>query len=261
MMAGPRTFILASITSEDLDFSYDVEAQVVSQFGISGTRAGDNIILSVGAIKLVTGSLFGLDGDGLHDGAIFTLNIVAGTKILGGGGNGGNGGDSIFDPEPPNLGNFAQAGTNGSAGFTPIRLGCDTFIKGAAGNIELGYGGGGGGGGDFGPDAGGGGGGGGGAPLGTARGLGGDFGTGTGSGPPSSGTAGTNATETAKGTGGAGSEAAGAGGNGAESGTAAQAGVAGDAAGGSAGSDGGAISKQGFTVTIDGGITVVGVQF
>ena len=259
MMAGPRTFILASITSEDLDFSYDVEAQVRSQFSISSTIAGDNIILSVGAVKLVTGSLFGLDGDGLHDGAIFTLNIVSGTKILGGGGNGGDGGDGEFDPEPPHTGNNATAGDSGDIGFTPIRLGCTTFIKGAAGNIELGYGGGGGGGGDWGPDGGGGGGGGGGAPLGTNRGLGGSGGTGTGGAGQANGSAGTNATETAKGTGGAGGNDGGAGGDGAESGTAAQAGGAGNAAGGSAGSDGGAVSKQGFDVTIDGGITVVGV--
>ncbi|KKK71482.1 hypothetical protein LCGC14_2913470 [marine sediment metagenome] len=118
MMAGPRTFILASITAEDLDFSYDVETQVVSQFSISGTRAGDNIILSVGAIKLVIGSLFGFDGDGLHDGAILTLNIVSGTKILGGGGNGGAGGDGEFDPEPPHVGNSARAGASGGTLLT-----------------------------------------------------------------------------------------------------------------------------------------------
>ena len=257
---GGRTFILDSITSEDLDFSYDVESQVVSKFSISGTRAGDQIVLSIGAVKLVTGSLFGLDGDGLHDGAIFTLNIVSGTKILGGGGNGGKGGDAFFDTEPPNLDNSAEVGGNGDSGFTPIRLGCDTFIKGAAGDIELGYGGGGGGGGDWGPNAGGGGGGGGGAPLGTNRGLGGAGGIASGGSGLVNGTAGTNATETAKGTGGAGGNDGGAGGDGAESGTASQAGGAGDAAGGSAGSDGGSISLQGFTVTIDGGITVVGVQ-
>ena len=256
-MAGPRTFILDSITSEDLDFSYDVEAQVISKFGISGTIAGDNIILNIAAIKLVTGSVSGLDASDLHDNAIFTINIVAGTKILGGGGNGGEGGDSFFDQEPPNLGNSAQAGTDGGSGLTPIRLGCVTFIKGAAGNIELGYGAGGGGGGDYGPPAGGGGGGGGGAPLGTFRGKGGGAGTGE-NGAPSSGTAGNDATETTKGIGGAGSEDAGAGGNGAESGTAAQVGVNGNAPGGSAGSNGGAIDKQGFDLTVDGGITVIG---
>jgi len=258
MFAGPRTFILTSITAEDLDFSYDVEGQVVSQFGISGTRAGDNVILSVGAVKLVTGTVLGLDGSSLHDNAIFTLNIVSGTKILGGGGNGGVGGFAVFDPEPPNIGNAAGAGTNGGIGHTPIRLGCTTFIKGAAGNIELGYGGGGGGGGDWGPSAGGGGGGGGGAPLGTNRGLGGAGGNAEGGSGSVNGTAGGNATETVKGAGGAGGNDGGAGGNGAQVGVAAQAGGSGNAAGGSAGSDGGAISKQGFDLTVDGGITVIG---
>ena len=261
MFAGPRTFILTSITVEDLDFSYDVEAQVISQFSISSTRAGDNIILSVGAIKLVTGSLFGLDGDGLHDGAIFTLNIVSGTKILGGGGNGGMGGLGEFDPEPPHLANNATAGLTGGSGLTPIRLGCDTFIKGAAGNIELGYGAGGGGGGDWGPDGGGGGGGGGGAPLGTNRGLGGTGGQGIGGGGAANGSAGSNATETSFGAGGAGGNDGGAGGKGGDVDDTQASGSSGNAAGGSAGSDGGSISKQGFTVTIDGGITIVGVQF
>ncbi len=253
MMPGPRTFILTSITAEDLSFTYNVEAQVVSQFGISGTQFGDNIMLSIGAVKLLTLSL-GLDADGLHDDAIFTLNIVSGTKILGRGGSGGKGGDAEFDPEPPHVSNVAFAGSKGKIGSTPIRLGCTTFIKGAGGNIELGYGGGGGGGGDFGPPAGGGGGGGGGAP----DALGGSGGFASGGAGPTNGSSGSAATETGFGSGGAGGRDAGAGGDGGDVDDTQTAGTSADAAGGAAGSDGKAISKQGFDVTIDGGITVVG---
>jgi len=269
---GGGLFIL-DLTTEDLALNFNVEAEVLSKFGVS-TRAGDRIVINLSAVDFVASEsgVYAIDGNGLDDNASLAIKFTAGTWLSGRGANGGKGGDAEFDIEEST--DISDPGSPGNNGGIAIRLGCDTELLGS-GDVERGYGagggggggapssagkdgGGGGGGGDWGPNAGGGGGGGGGAPLGTNRGLGGTGGNASGGTGTVNGSVGSNATETAKGIGGAGGNDGGAGGNGAESGTASQAGGSGNAAGGSAGSDGGAISKQGFDLTVDGGITVVG---
>ena len=253
MFGGARSIILASLTVEDLALAYDVEAQISSQFpGLAPSRAGDKIQLTLAGVDFVAASAAGyaIDADGLHDDALFTLNIDSSTNIYAKGGVGGAGGFGEWDQEESqDLSTVGSAGTNGG---TAIRFGCETNIVGAGGLITKGYGAGGGGGADGGPPAGGGGGGGGGAALGPG-------GTAGGVQPPgSAGSAGTVATNTANGTGGAGGNSGGAGGDGGDSGGAAAAGTNGSKVGGAAGSDGNAIDSQGFTYSIDGAITVTG---
>ena len=256
MFGGPRNIILATLTTEDLALAYDVEAQISSQFpNLAPSRAGDKIQLTLGGVDFVAASTGGyvIDADGVHDDALFTLNIDSSTNIYARGGAGGAGGLGFWDAELSQ--DFSGAGSAGANGGTAIRFGCETNIVGAGGLITKGYGAGGGGGGgatNIGT-RGGGGGGGGGAALGT-----GGFG---GASEPSGkeGVVGTIATNIANGVGGAaGGSAAGAGGNGGDSGGASVAGSAGTRAGGAAGSDGNAIDSQGFTHTIDGEITVTG---
>ena len=250
---GGRVFILAQLASEDLALAYNVEAQVISQFPTSGgTILGDEIQLTLSGVDFIAATTTGyaIDADGLDDGAIFTINMIAGSVIRGRGGNAGKAGDGIFDPEPP-AEDQSTVGSAGSSGGTCIRFGCKTRIIGT-GTIESGHGGGGGGGGGapLGIEHGGGGGGGG-SPLGTG-GL-------KGLGSSGDGTNGTDATRTSKGIGGAaGGANAGAGGNGGEVGTIAQAGVSGVKAGGAAGADGNAIDSQGFAHSEGSNITVTG---
>lgn len=255
MFAGARTFILAALTVEDLALAYDVEAQIASQFpDMAPSLAGDKIQLTLGGVDFVSASIgsYAIDADGLHDDALFTLNIDSSTNIYARGGKGGYGGPcaALFPPI-----DISGAGEAGEDGGTAIRFGCETIIKGTGGLITKGYGGGGGGGGNGSVAPGSGGGGaGGGAALG-ALGDGGD------ALPPGglAGADGTAATNTANGVGGNGGDGnAGDGGDGGDSGSAAQAGTAGGKAGGVVGTDGDAIDSQGFDYTIDGAITVTG---
>ena len=256
MFSGPRSIILASLTVEDLALAYDVEAQISSQFpGLAPSRAGDKIQLTLAGVDFVATSAagFAIDADALHDDALFILNIDSSTNIYAKGGVGGIGGRGEWDTETSS--DLSAAGSAGNNGGTAIRFGCETNIVRAGGLITKGYGaGGGGGGGATGlGDRGGGGGGGGGAALGNGGSGGFSFPVGR------EGSAGTIATNTANGVGGAaGGAAGGAGGDGGDSGGAAAAGSVGTKAGGAAGSDGNAIDSQGFTYSIDGGITITG---
>jgi hypothetical protein len=253
---GGRVFNLAPLTSQDLALAYNVEAQFASQFpSAAPSKANDKFIMTLGGVDFVAASAsgFAIDGDALHNDALLIINIDPSTNIYARGARGGDGGPGRWNVE---IG-FDQSGGGdaGSNGGTAIRFGCETNIKGSAGLITKGYaGGGGGGGGATGPsNIGGGGGAGGGAALG-AGGTGGiEVGPGT-----NDGANGTAATRTANGVGGAGGSPGGNGGNGGDAGGAATNGAAGTSSGGLAGSDGNAIDSQGFTHSIDGGITVTG---
>ena len=252
---GGRIFNL-SISAEDLALSYDVEAEVISKFGVPNTRTGDRIILSLAAVDLVSSirTAPAINGNGLHDSAFLVIDFTAGGWVSGRGGNAGKGGNGEWDLEPPGT-DISRVGGVGQSGGIALRLGCPTELTGT-GDVENGYGGGGGGtgGATSNADAHGAGGGGGGAPLGNGGAKGVDVNQGN-----DDGVDGTAATNTVKGTGGtAGGANAGAGGNGGQQGTAAQNGGAGRTAGGLAGSDGNAIDKQGFTLTIGAGVTVTG---
>ena len=247
---GGRIFNLAPLTVEDLALAYDVESQFASQFpSAAPSIANDRINMTLAGVDFVAASRSGyaIDGDALHDEAILTITMQAGSIVFAKGGNGGKGGDGISDPEFP----ISSAGSVGEDGGTAIRYGCETNIIGT-GTITKGYGGGGGGGGFADISNGyGGGGGGGSAALGAGGAL--------GSGSDTDGVAGSVATTTALGAGGsAGNPSAGDGGDGGDSGTAQQAGSAGSKAGGAAGSDGDAIDSQGFTHSEGGGITITG---
>lgn len=250
---GGRTFILA-ISAEDLAISYNIEAQIASEFpNAAPTIAGDRINLSIAAVDLVAASMaeYAIDGDGVHDDAILTMNFASGALIAGKGGQGGKGGlASWLNPI-----DRSRAGFVGKDGGTAIRLGCETRFIGT-GTIEKGYGGGGGGGaGADSSEAHGGGGGGGGFAHGDA----GNGGVANGSSSNVSGDDGVAGDMLGGGAGGdAGGLAGGPGGDGGDSSDAAQAGTAGNTLGGIAGSDGDAINSQGFTHSEAGGITVTG---
>jgi hypothetical protein len=254
LAGGRRTFLLA-ITSEDLASTYDIEGQLVSQYGITGTKSKDLVVLSIAGVNVVaaTTSGFALDGNGLHNEANLIIKLTAGALISGRGGNGGVGGNGEYDPEPPGI-DLSTAGTSGLNGGTAVRYGCPTEWRGT-GTISKGYGGGGGGGGGASGGSSstwhGGGGGGGGAPLG----VGGTNGSGLGG----DGVVGSTAAVATLGAGGAaGGANAGAGGDGGESGTAQQVGANGTKVGGAAGSDGIAVQTNSHSHTVGGGITVVG---
>lgn len=252
LISGGRRVYTVAIEAEDLSANFNVESEVISAYGISGTRADDLIILNVAAVNVVAAnaSVYAIDAHGLHDDAELRIVLTAGALISGRGGKGGNGGLGFWNSE---LGvDESNPGLVGFDGGTAIRYGCDTNIIGT-GTITKGYGGGGGGGGgsSSSSSAHGGGGGGGGVPFG-AGGSG-------GYGLNGSGSAGSAATVSALGAGGAaGGANAGAGGDGGESGTAQQAGDSGTKAGGSAGSDGDAIDTQGFTHSAGGSVTITG---
>ena len=254
---GGRIFNLAALTVEDLALAYDVESQFASQFpSAAPSIANDRINMTLAGVDFVAASRSGyaIDGDGLHNDAILTINIDASTNIYARGGNGGKGGNGEWDSELSL--DLSAAGVAGEDGGTAIRFGCETNIKGSAGLITKGYGaGGGGGGGATSVSAGhGGGGGGGGASLGAGGAKGIDVLEGN-----DDGVAGTAATVLANGTGGAaGGVNAGAGGNGSDVGGAGSAGANGTKVGGALGIDGNAIDSQGFTYSIDGSITVTG---
>lgn len=255
MFAGVRSIILAALTTEDLALAYDVESEIASQFpDMAPSRAGDRIQLTLAGVDFISAEAAGyaIDADGVHDDALFTINIDASTNIYARGGKGGDGGLSVALFPPIDI---STPGVAGETGGTAIRFGCETIIKGAGGLITKGYGGGGGGGGQGSVAPGSGGGGaGGGAALG-ALGEGGDA-------YPLGGLAGTDgtaATITANGTGSSGGDSwAGDGGDGGDSGSVSQAGTAGGQPGGDAGVDGDAIDSQGFDYTINGAITVTG---
>jgi len=255
LLSGGRRFFSLSISAEDLSSTYDVEAEVISNYGISGTIKGDSIQLNVAAVNVVaaTTSGYAVDADGLHDEALFEIVLAGGGFLSGRGGDAGRGGLGWWDAEPPaqDRSITGQAGGNGGAA---IRYGCDTTLSGT-GTVRKGYGGGGGGGGGAtsSSNRGGGGGGGGGAPLGAG-------GVGGGSDPAgNSGSNGTVATVPNNGTGGTeGHVVAGDGGDGGDTGSVAQAGEGGTGGIGAAGSDGDAIHKQGFAHSAGGGITITG---
>jgi hypothetical protein len=246
--SGGQRFYALAITSEDLSSTYDVEAEVVSQYGIPNTLAGDIVKLTISAVDVVaaTAGGYAIDADGLNAGARLEIVLTTGALISGRGGAGGTGGNGVGDPEIP----IAGDGGDGGDGGVAIRYGCDTTISGT-GTVSKGYGAGGGGGAAATTTDGyGGGGGGGGVPLGAA----GAFGTGS----TTNGTVGNAATVSALGAGGAGAATAGDGGDGGESGTAQENGQNGGASGGTAGSDGDAIDTQTFSHSAGGGITIVG---
>lgn len=253
--SGGARFFLLSIDAEDLAINYNIEAQLISQYGISGTLAGDRIRLNIAGVKLValSNGTYAIDGNSLHDSAHLEISLTAGAWISGRGGTGGKGGNANGDIGPPFF-DLSQDGNNGTAGGTPIRYGCPTDIIGT-GTIERGYGGGGGGAGGASSStiSGAGGGGGGGAPFGGSGGGGSDL---LNSNDGASGSA---AGETTLGAGGAGGSIGGDGGDGAQNGTSAQSGQGSSGqVGGSAGADGSAIHKQGFAHSAAGGITLIG---
>lgn len=251
---GRRTFPLA-ITAEDLALNYNVEAEVVSQYGLS-TAKNDVVVLTIAAVDLVAASTSGyaIDADGLHDEAEFKLVLTTGCLISGRGANGGDGGRTWWDAEEST--DLSSVGSVGSNGGSAIRYGCPTTISGT-GTIRKGYGGGGGGGGGAVGDSndGGGGGGGGGAPLGDGGDGGLDFGLGSNVGDPGSA-----ATVTTLGDGGlAGGTNGGDGGDGGDSTpTAQQNGSIGTKSGGAAGSDGDAIHTQTFDHSAGDNVTITG---
>jgi len=246
---GGRFFPL-TLTLEDLSSTYDIEAEVVSNFGVS-TKAGDIIRVTVSAVDVVaaTTSGYAIDGNGLDNDARLEIIFTASSYVSGRGGVAGNGGVGSWDQE---LGiDLSSVGANGNNGGTAIRYGCPTTLSGA-GDIIKGYGAGGGGGGGAISNSTehGGGGGGGGAALGT--------GGAGGAGSDGTGVAGGTATVTADGgAGAAGGAQAGAGGRGGDSAAAAANGASGTKAGGTAGTDGNAIDTQGFSHTTSG-VTITG---
>ena len=252
---GGRIFNL-SISAEDLSLSYNIEAEVISKFGIPATRASDRIILSLAAVDLVSSirTAPAIDGNGLHDSAFLVIDFASGVWLSGRGGNAGNGGRGQWDTEPPGR-DISRAGVLGSDGGIALRLGCPTELTGT-GDVEKGYGAGGGGGAGAtsANDAHGGGGGSGGAPLGNGGSGGVDVNEGNDDG--ADGAAATNTTRGAPGA--AGGVNAGSGGAGGDSGNVAQAGSNGLKNGGAAGTDGNAIDKQGFELTVGAGVTVTG---
>ena len=253
LSGGRRIFILDALTVEDLALAYNVEAEVASKFPGITTRAGDLIMLTLGAVDFVASASGGyaIDADGLHDEALFKLTMTTGCQLFGKGGKGGKGGNGFWEPEPPGS-DQSSAGSSGGNGGEAIRYGCPTEIDGT-GLISKGYGaGGGGGGGATAGNAHGGGGGGGGMPLGA-------LGSG-GSGAQGAGSDGSAATISALGAGGAaGGANAGAGGDGGDdTPTTQQVGANGLQVGGAAGTDGDAIHTQTFSHTAGGGITITG---
>lgn len=257
--SGGRRFFLLQITSTDEAINYNVESQIISQYGVSGTLSGDAIKIEVSAsINLIAANtaVYAIDANDVDPDARLEINIGAGALISGRGGNGGNGGTGFWDTEPPAQ-NRSTGGTAGSSAGTAIRYGCPTELTGA-GTIRKGYGGGGGGGGGASgsiESEAGGGGGGGGAPLG----IGGNGGI-TVNRSGGDGVSGGTATVTADGGGGAAGDAAGgAGGAGGDSAGAAASGSAGGgSSGGTAGSDGDAIHTQTFSHTNSGSATITG---
>lgn len=247
---GVKVFRL-SIPVEDLSSTFDVEAEVLAQYGVP-TRVGSRIELTVDATNVVAATTAGyaIDADAVDDAAALEI-ILSGGVLHGRGGAGGDGGLGDLEVNGGSSDN-SEDGDPGLDGGLALRCGCPTTITGT-GTVTKGYGGGGGGGGSpFPPDDGeGGGGGGGGAPLG----LGGSGGQGVG-GP--NGPDGDTATVLLLGLGGAPTGFSGEGGNGGDENVAALPGGDGSQTGGIAGIDGDAIDTQGFAFIVDPGIVIVG---
>lgn len=253
MVAAGTRFFPLTITAEDLISTYDVEAEVLAQYGVN-TGVGDTIKLTVSAVDVVAASTgaYAIDADGLNNLAMLEIIFIVGSMVAGRGGSGGAGGLGDWDAEPPAT-DLSLPGSAGAFGGNAIRLGCPTTLSGE-GLISAGHGAGGGGGGGsagFGTRFGGGGGGGG-APLGQG-GVGGPGGSAPGIG-------GTTALVTVKGDGGlAGGAQAGDGGDGGDSSPSpAQAGLFGTKIGGAAGADGIALVTQGFSHVADPGVIIEG---
>lgn len=233
-----RNFILAKLDIEDLAMLYDVEAQIALQFPLlAPSHRGDVINLAIGArdFAAALADNYAIDGDGLDSEATLILTCDAGCHIRGRGGDGGLGGFGDFEIDTP--------GGPGTSGGVTIRFGCPTEILGIA-TIEMGYGGGGGGAGAIQVNGGGSGGGGGAA-----------FGSG-GLGEYQNGQPGATATLLLGGAGGI--SGGGDGGDGGSDGIPAQQGESTTKAGGAAGANGEAIVTQGFNLTTDPGITIIG---
>jgi hypothetical protein len=246
---GGRTFVLE--ISAGGQFSYDIESEVISQYGITGTQAADNVVLNITGTTLIAStstSLPAIDGTNLDPAVNLTINIGASVVICGKGGTGGVGGTAEYDFE--NKEGLVTNGGPGGNGGVAMKYGCPTTVLGS-GTIIKGWGGGGGGAGRLVVNTPYGGcGGGGGAAYGTA-----------GSGGIATGPASVNGVAGSSGdlyAGGAGGSylSCYAGGDGGGSGGAAQAGSG--SVGGAAGSDGAAIDSNGQTYTHAGTLTITG---
>ena len=123
---GGRIFNL-SISAEDLALSYNIEAEVISKFGIPATRTGDRIILSLAAVDLVSSirTAPAIDGNGLHDSAFLGIDFTSGVWLSGRGGNAGDGGRGQWDAETPGR-DISRAGVLGSGGGISLLLGSTT---------------------------------------------------------------------------------------------------------------------------------------